>query len=138
MGPWVVLQTLKKRSCKLSADFVSPLNQLVIYHLLCQTQKVMLSKFPEYHFRKLFGSTRNQRIGNRSQTHIVGEEQEIHVSNNSATIVDYKKSISRGTFFYQSSKWWNSLPVNIRNLEKDKPFKKAVKLWVSQHVRPFK
>ena len=111
--------------------------QLVVYHVLCQTHKIFHSKLPDYHYRKLFRESRNQRVGNRSQSQIVEGDEDILVSNKSATIIDYKKSISRGTFFYQASKLWNSLPTLIRNKEKKQTFKKSVKLWVSQNIRPF-
>ena len=112
-------------------------NQLVVHHILCQTHKIFWSKLPDYHFKRLFGDDGNRRSGTRSQCHIVGED-EPPVNNNSACLINYEKSISRGTYFYQASKLWNSLPIDLRKTEKKATFKKSVKLWTSQNVRPFK
>ena len=95
-------------------------NQLTSYHAACQTQRIFTSKYPSYHHKKLFTQQRN----NSTRSH----------DNYSANNIDYKKSISRGQFFYQSSKIWNSLPINIRKLEKIIAFKKALKPWVLANV----
>ena len=112
-------------------------NQLISYHIVCQTHRIFWSKLPDYHFKKLFVDDGKRRSGIRSQCHIVAED-EPPVSNNPACLIDYKKAISRGTFFYQASLIWNSLPFHLRKIEKNATFKKSVKLWVSQNIRPFK
>ena len=50
-------------------------NQLISYHILCQTHRIFWSKLPDYHFKKLFVVEGNRRSGIRSQCHIVGEDE---------------------------------------------------------------
>ena len=96
-------------------------NQLISYHTACQTHRIYRSKLPVYHYRRLFSSP----VDPQEPTNITANE------------IVYNLALSRGHFFYQASHLWNSLPVRIREIDKTRTFKKHLKLWVSQNVKPF-
>ena len=92
-------------------------NQLISYHTACQTHRIYTSKLPVYHYKRLFSRPQeNDQIVTRSRT------------NNNANQINYHLALSRGNFFYQSSKLWNQIPVSIRILEKTETFKKQLKI----------
>jgi hypothetical protein len=47
--------------------------------------------------------------------------------------IDYKLSLSRGSFYYQGSKLYNQLPANITQQVNQSAFKRAKK-WVSENI----
>ena len=104
-------------------------HQLVIYHTACQAHRIFNTKYPIYHYDQLFIPQTNVaplRLITRSQR------------NNSANNIDYKLTLSRGKFFYQSSKTWNSLPAQMKENPNISTFKKSLKRWVIQNVPPFR
>ena len=55
------------------------------------------------------------------------------VSNENINI-NFKLSLSRGSFFYRASKLFNALPTHIKNSTSVPVFKKAVKTWIKQNI----
>ena len=92
------------------------MKQLIYYHTACQTHRIFNSRYPNYHYQKLFSGDRND---------------------SSATLPNYSLLISREQFFYQASQLWNSLPPELRNIPKIETFKKRLKLTISQTIDPF-
>ena len=48
--------------------------------------------------------------------------------------VEYKVSISRGSFFYRGSRLFNQLPDSLTKIKKQGVFKKCVKQWVRNNI----
>ena len=85
-------------------------HQLVAYHSACQVFKVAKSQLPSYHYKRLF------------------------MEDNSENIVDFRLAIGKSNFFYQSSKIWSSLPVEMKHAASIPAFKKLCKQWVKVNI----
>ena len=48
--------------------------------------------------------------------------------------IDYKLSLSRGSFYYRGSKLYNQLPTNLIQQVNQSAFKKGAKKWVSENI----
>ena len=85
---------------------------------LISTQKVLLTSSPEYHSSKISGR-RLQQVNNRGR---------------SAVHIDYRLSLSRGSFFYRCTRIYAKLPIEMRLETNMKTFRRKVKLWVFENV----
>ena len=85
---------------------------------LMSTQKVLLTSSPEYHSSRLSGR-RLQQVNNRGR---------------SAVHIDYRLSLSRGSFFYRCTRIYAKLPIEMRLETNMKTFRRKLKLWVFENV----
>ena len=94
-------------------------HQLVAYHSGLQAYKVFTTQQPTYHYNRLFGDLTSTRT--RSNT-------------NHESRIDFKLSLARTSFFYQSSRIWSQLPYSIKTAKSLETFKRAMKNWVKQNI----
>ena len=80
------------------------------YHSACQVYKVSRSKLPDYHYQRLFKDD--------------GTEKK----------VDFKLSLGKSNFFYQSNQIWRNLPLETRNSKNISLFKQSCKKWIRNNV----
>ena len=85
-------------------------HQLVAYHSACQVYKVSRSKLPVYHYKRLFKED--------------GTENK----------VNFKLSLGKSNFFYQSNQIWRNLPLETRNAKNISLFKKGCKKWIQSNI----
>ena len=132
------LQVLQNKCLRLltSSDYKTPTNillqktqklsvhQQVAYLSLSQVFSIHQNKSPVYHYRRLFMKTNNNTIPDT-------RTQNTHGINR----VEFKLSLCRTNFFYQSSRLWSSLPIHIRSAKNQFMFKKKCKAWVNAMIR---
>ena len=46
-------------------------------------------------------------------------------------------TLSKESFLYRGASLWNTLPVSLREIEKNGPFKKALREWIKEKVTRF-
>ena len=97
-------------------------HQQIAYQTLSQVYSVRATKFPAYHYRRLFMKKDDMSIGTRSN-----DEYRINR-------VNFNLSLCRSNFFYQSSRLWSSLPLNIKAMRSKLSFKKKCKSWVKKKI----
>ena len=88
-------------------------HQLVAYHTGVQAYKVNTTRQPTYHYNRLF------------------EDMEPNVNTRSSyeRRVEFKLSLARTSFFYQSE-----LPTTIKTAKTLETFKRAMKTWVRARI----
>ena len=94
-------------------------HQLVAYHSGLQAYKVYTTQQPTYHYNRMFGDGHSSRT--RSDT-------------NQDSRIDFKLSLARTSFFFQSSRIWSQLPYSIKTAKTVETFKRAMKYWVKQNI----
>ena len=102
------------------------IHQLVAYHSACQVYNISNNQVPKYHYQRLFETTNETgAVETRSRSNLESR-------------VDFKSSLARGSFFYQSSRIWNALPRSAKTASNIGAFKKQVRTWsrVNISVRP--
>ena len=82
-------------------------HQQIAHLSLSQVYNVHKTKLPAYHFNRLFVNP------NR---------------------IEFKKSIARANFFYQSSRLWSALPDTVKAASNKSTFKKQCKSWVQYNI----
>ena len=93
-------------------------HQLVVYHTACQIYKIRGSKYPKYHFNRLFSKMNlNSRY-----------------SRNEISRVEFELSLARSSFFYQAPQVWTSLPNYVKAAKNLSSFKKTCKKWIRNNV----
>ena len=110
------IRTLLAQSNSLSV------HQLVAYHSAVQVYKVNTTKKPEYHYHRLFGENRVLLPRTRSDT-------------NNDSRVDFKLSLARTSFFFQSSRIWSAIPLCIKTAKSLETFKRAMKIWIKTNIK---
>ena len=95
-------------------------HQLVAYHSALQVYKVYTTRQPTYHFNRFFGSN-PQDLNTRS---IANQESRI----------EFKLSLSRSSFFYESSGVWSAIPWTIKTARNLETFKRAMKQWIKNNI----
>ena len=93
-------------------------HQLVVYHTACQTYKIRGTKYPVYHYDRLFS-----KINHKSRN-----------SRNEISRIEFKLSLARSSFFYQAPQVWNSLPGYVKSAKSLGIFKKKCKKWIKNNV----
>ena len=98
-------------------------HQRIAHLSLAQVHTVFHDKKPDYHYKRLFGNSEsNVLTGTRASTQA------------STKRIDFRLSLARSSFFYQSSRLWSALPDALK-LEKNKAsFKKKCKAWVNTMI----
>ena len=89
--------------------------QLVVYHTLLNIYKIRLHKEPEY----LYNCVHRENI----RQNIVVEKTEL--------------TLTRKGFIFRGAENWNSLPMEIRNIDKIGQFKPKLKQWLLKNVKRF-
>ena len=91
---------------------------------LSQVHSIYYTRSPAYHYQRLFSRPHNndEQQGTRS------------VGDYSANRIDFKLSLARSNFFYQSSRLWAAIPDSIKMIRKKNIFKKKCKSWVMSNV----
>ena len=84
-------------------------HQLTAYHSVNQVHKIYYRQKPSYHFNRLFGQRHD--ITTRGVASMQAR-------------VDFDLSLARTSFFYQSSRLWNQLPMNMKLNTNYENFKK--------------
>ena len=101
------LQTGKDRntSCTTLLSLTNSLSvhQMIAHKSAIQVYNVSKNEAPKYHFRRLFPSNRSQ------------DNQETRSTSNLDTRVEFSRTIGRGSFFYQGSRLWSALSLNINS-----------------------
>ena len=95
-------------------DWLS-VNQLIHFHTLLQVHRVRSNLEPEYLNLHLGLNNRNGRI----------------------PIPRMNLTLSKESFLYRGASLWNTLPVSLREIEKNGPFKKALREWIKEKVTRF-
>ena len=98
-------------------------HQQVAYLSLAQVFSIHQNKSPVYHHRRLFMKTNNNAVPDT-------RTQDAHGINR----VEFKLSLCRTNFFYQSSRLWSALPIQIRSAKNQFTFKKKCKAWVKARI----
>ena len=111
--PNILLQKTQKLS----------VHQQVAYLSLAQVFSIHQNKSPVYHHRRLFMKTNNNAVPDT-------RTQDAHGINR----VEFKLSLCRTNFFYQSSRLWSALPIQIRSAKNQFTFKKKCKAWVKARI----
>ena len=109
---------LLNNTCSLSV------HQRIAQLTLAQVYTIFNKRKPDYHYDRLFG-----------HEHLTDDQPNTRASSqaNSARI-NFKLSLARSGFFYQSSRLWTALPDVIK-LEKSKTnFKKKCKAWIKTAI----
>ena len=95
-------------------------HQLVAYHSVNQAHKIFHSRKPKYHYERLFGS--DQPVSKtRSRTNIDAR-------------VDFGLSLARTSFFFQSARLWNCIPISLKINPCKETFKKKTRTWVRNNI----
>ena len=89
-------------------------HQLIAYSIACQTYKIATTKLPTYHYDRLF---------------IADAEPEDRTKT-----VDFGLALAKGSFFYQASRIWCRLPLNIRDARTIDAFKTGCRKWVRDNI----
>ena len=89
--------------------------QLVVYHTILIIYKIRLHKEPEY----LYTCVHRENI----RQNIVVEKTEL--------------TLTRKGFIFRGAENWNSLPMEIRNIDKIGQFKPKLKQWLLKNVKRF-
>ena len=106
-------------------------HQLIAYHTACQMFTIYTSKLPEYHYNRLFYE--EHLMQDRENQGPPGENTRDSETNSKR--IDFRLSLSRGSFFYQGSRIWNLLPPHVRNSNKLETFKPSCRKWILQHIK---
>ena len=53
---------------------------------------------------------------------------------NQESRIDFKLSLSRSSFFYQSSRVWSAIPGTIKTARNLETFKRAMKQWIKNNI----
>ena len=88
-------------------------HQQMAHLSLCQVFNIQKTKLPSYHFSRLFTDEETGIRPNR---------------------IEYKSSLARSHFFYQSSRLWDALPDNIASSDTKQNFKKMCKKWIKSNI----
>ena len=89
-------------------------HQLVAYHMACQLYRISKSQLPAYHFNRLFRKNENGSI----------EYKNVH----------FNLTLGKSNFFYQSSKIWSSLPVELKEASSIYTFKRKCRVWTKSNI----
>ena len=130
------LQVLQNKCLRIitNSDYKTPTNILLsktnslsvhqkMAHLtLSQTFSIYKTKLPAYHHARLFGNTHSY-LGTRSA-----------LGDSSGNRVEFRLSLARSNFFYQSSRLWAALPEPIKSSNSKQTFKKLCKTWIKNNI----
>ena len=94
------------------------INQLIALHIIMSTYKINLSKKPEYHYERLFG-TMNGDARTRS---------------NQLRRVEFRLNLGRSSYFYQASRLWAVIPEEIKQSPSLGTFKVKIKSWIKENI----
>ena len=97
-------------------------HQMMAHLSLSQVFSIYKSKLPNYHYSRLFVNTQGEL---RSRT----------TTDYSVNRIEFKLSLARTNFFYQSSRLWSALPEGIKSARNKSLFKKMSKSWVKSNIR---
>ena len=76
-----------------------------------------------YHFNRLFGRNSTDPHPNTRTANDFSTKR-----------IDFKLSMARSSFFYQSSRLWAALPDQVKSARNKAVFKKKCKEWVKMNV----
>ena len=93
-------------------------HQMFAMYTLTQTYKVMNTQQPKYHYTRL---VRETQVGPETRS-----ERD--------RLVEFDLSVSKGSYFYQSSQLWAALPSRIKHANKVNIFKKQCKNWTRENI----
>ena len=94
-------------------------HQLMAHLSLSQVFSIFKSKLPAYHYSRLFANNQG----------------ELRPANDySVNRIEFKLSLARTNFFYQSSRLWSALPERIKSARNKSVFKRMSKSWVKSNI----
>ena len=131
------LQTLQNKTLRLensldrytsTETLISASNTLSVHQLaakccLVQVYNIKQNKKPVYHYDRLFGIP---GIGN--------SQANLRSCDNNNTRIDYKRSLCRVGFFFQSSRLWSSLPPDVKTCSTLPLSKTKLKAWIKNNI----
>ena len=100
------------------------IHQLIAFHSLIVTFKILQSKKPAYLAKKIYLKIPDPE----NNDHILPLRQ-----SNTIPVLG-NMSISRSGFCHRSAKLFNLLPFQLRSCNAGQKFKREVQKWVKQHV----
>ena len=89
-------------------------HQLVAYHTACQLYKISKSQLPAYHFNRLFRKNENGIVECKN--------------------IQFNLTLGKSNFFYQSSKIWSALPVELKEAPTIHSFKRKCRIWTKSNI----
>ena len=96
-------------------------HQKIAYYTLNQVYNISKHEAPAYHYRRLFGGGAALNINTRSTA-------------NFESRVEFVTSLARGSFFYQASRLWSSIPVQMKQAMTVQIFKKMARKWTEENI----
>ena len=97
-------------------------NQLGAFHTLLTVHRAINEGNPKYVYDKL-----STKIAYEGSIFPMRQQNKVAVPN-------YKLNISRGSFCYRGAKFWNQLPLQLRECKKYEKFKPDLKRWVISNI----
>ena len=97
------------------------IHQKIAYYTLNQVYNISKYKAPAYHHRRLFGGGAALGINTRS-------------TRNFESRVEFDISLARGSFFYQASRLWSSIPLQMKQARTLQIFKKMARKWTEENI----
>ena len=97
------------------------IHQKIAYYTLNQVYNISKYKAPAYHHRRLFGGGTTLSINTRS-------------ARNFESRVEFDTSVARGSFFYQASRLWSSIPLQMKEARTLQIFKKMARKWTEENI----
>ena len=130
------LQVLQNKCLRLvtNSDYKTPTSTLLlktgalsvhqrIAHLsLSQVFNIHQTKKPAYHHKRLFSSA-------------LANQDARTISDLNPNRINFRLSMARSSFFYQSSRLWTALPVSIKSSNSKATFKKNCIAWVKGNIQ---
>ena len=106
-----------------TATLIDKTNMLSVHQLtahlsLAQVYNIHQTKLPTYHYERLFQPSPPTRSA----------------ASLPAKRTEFRLSLARTSFFYQSSRLWTALPQQIKQAANKHQFKKKSKTWVKENI----
>ena len=99
-------------------------HQTVAHQSAVQVFNVLKHQAPAHHYQRLFPHL----------VHGQGENMEMRSVTNLNTRVEFSGALGRSSFFFQSSKIWNALPMSMKTAGTTQSFKTMCKKWTRENI----
>ena len=140
LQPWLRrifgLQVLQKKCPRLvtNSDYKTPtsilllntvafsVQQRIVHLSLSQVFNIHQTKKPAYHHMRLFSNA-------------LANQDARTISDYNPNRINFRLSMARSSFFYQSSRLWTALPVSIKSSKSKATFKKNWIAWIKENIQ---
>ena len=99
-------------------------HQTVAHQSAVQVFNVLKNAAPAHHYQRLFPHLVHGQADNMERRSVT----------NLNTRVDFSSALGRSSFFFQSSKIWNALPMSIKTASTTQSFKTMCKKWTRENI----